>query len=147
VWCLVDLAQPEDGSDSESSIEWQQAAQYGATLLGRLYTGVLPFVAYLGVQILGDEFLVRTRPELFASVMVSDRMWQLAVRLAVRLAFHPLSTISVNLQSGKYDSITHCVRELYHERGVAGFWNGWFAEVCTFPWEVLRISLYERLRS
>lgn len=136
----------ESGSEGESSLEWQHAAQYGTTLLGTLYAGLLPFVAYLGVQILGDEFLVRTRPELFASVMMSDRMWQYAVRLAVRLTFHPLSTISVNLQSGKYGSITHCVRELYRERGVAGFWDGWFAEVCTFPWEVLRVNLYERLR-
>ncbi len=145
-FCSIVVGSSESGSEGESSLEWQQAAQYGATLVGTLYAGLLPFVAYLGVQILGDEFLVRTRPELFASGMTSDRVWQYAVRLAVRLTFYPLSTISVNLQSGKYDSIAHCVRELYRERGVAGFWDGWFAEVCTFPWEVLRVNLYERLR-
>jgi len=138
VACLFTLT-PSHPTE-EKTHELQKSLRYAAKLLTGLYAGVLPHLAFIGVQVLADEIsILRPWPSVFRHLPIY------AVRFVARLIFYPLSTISVNLQAGKYDSMLDCVRGIYKKRGIAGFWDGWIAELCSFVWEVMRIHIQLRL--
>lgn len=121
----------------------QSMVHYFATLISNAYAGLLPFSAYLAVQVAADELALQAKPHFFS--MVPQQVWMYGIRLAARLIFYPLNTISANLQTGKYDNLLQCVRAIYRERGARGFWDGWATELATFPCEVLRMYLHRRL--
>jgi len=116
----------------------------GINALGNLFAGLLPFTAYLALQMIGDELVHRSRPYLTNYFIFHGSVF--GVRLAVRLASHPLSTVATNLQAGKYASIRECVTGIYRERGLCGFWDGWIFEVGSYPFEVVRVLTYSYLR-
>jgi len=64
-------------------------------------------------------------------------LWEGTLFLAaVDVMLHPLTVLRVNLQSGKFNNATQCIRAIYQQDGLYGFFKGWTVAVTSACFEL-----------